>query len=83
MAIHCFTSRKLTPHPIWSADLFPMYKIFHYNRKSAAGHWWITPRILSAQEAVIRRIIVQNQPQKIVPETLSFKIHQKKGWWSE
>jgi hypothetical protein len=56
---------------MWPADLFPIYNIFHYSRKSADGHWWLTPVILNAQEAVIRRIVVQNQPWKIFLETLS------------
>jgi hypothetical protein len=72
-------SRKLTPHPKWSADLFPIYKIFNYGTKSADGHGWLMPVILTTQEAVIRRIIVQNHPRKIVPETLSWKTHHKKG----
>jgi hypothetical protein len=28
-----------------------------------AGHWWLTPVILAIQEAKIRRIGVQSQPQ--------------------
>jgi hypothetical protein len=32
---------------------------------------WLTPIILATQEAEIRRIVVLNQPGKIVRETLS------------
>jgi hypothetical protein len=38
-----------------------------------AGHWWLTPIILTTQEAEIRRILVQSQPGQIVHETLSRK----------
>jgi hypothetical protein len=46
-----------------------------------AGHRWLTPVILAAQEADIRRIIVQSQPGQIVCETLSQKktLHKKIG----
>jgi hypothetical protein len=44
-----------------------------------AGHQWLKPIILATQEAEIRRITVQSQPGKIVCETLSQKIHHKKG----
>jgi hypothetical protein len=41
------------------------------------------PAILAIQEAKIRRIVVQSQPQQIVGGTLSQKNpSQKKGWWS-
>jgi hypothetical protein len=43
-----------------------------------AGHQWLTSVIL-ATEAEIRRITVQSQPGKIVPETLSQKIPHTKG----
>jgi hypothetical protein len=33
--------------------------------------WWLTPIILAAQEAEIRRIKVPSQPREIVCETLS------------
>jgi hypothetical protein len=42
----------------------------------AAGHWWLTPVILTTQVAEISRIVVQNQPGKIVCKTLSHKM----GW---
>jgi hypothetical protein len=32
---------------------------------------WLTPVILATEEARIRRIMVQNQPRKIVYKTLS------------
>jgi hypothetical protein len=49
--------------------------------------WWLTPVILATQEAVIRRIEVQSQPNQIVHKTLSWKkkkkTPQKKyGWQS-
>jgi hypothetical protein len=37
------------------------------------------PVILATQEAEIRRIMVQSQPQEIVCMTLSQKTHHKKG----
>jgi hypothetical protein len=37
-----------------------------------AGHQWLMPVILAAQEAEIR-IVVQGQPRQIVLETLSQK----------
>jgi hypothetical protein len=39
------------------------------------GHWWFTPVILAAQEAEIRRIMVQNQPGQIDP--ILKKTHHK------
>jgi hypothetical protein len=39
----------------------------------SARHQWLTPVILAAQEAEIRRIMVQSQPRQIVCETLSRK----------
>jgi hypothetical protein len=43
------------------------------------GAGWLTPIIQATQEAEIRRIMVQSQPWQIVCETLSQKIHHKKG----
>jgi hypothetical protein len=40
---------------------------------------WLTPIILTTQEAEIRRIVVQSQPGEIVPETLSQKYLTQKG----
>jgi hypothetical protein len=37
------------------------------------GGWWLTPAVPATQEAETRRILVQSQPPKIVPETLSRK----------
>jgi hypothetical protein len=36
---------------------------------------WLTPIILTIQEAEIRRIMVQSQPRQIVHETLCKKIY--------
>jgi hypothetical protein len=36
-----------------------------------ARRWWFMPVILATQKAEIRRIMVQSQPEQIVPETLS------------
>jgi hypothetical protein len=44
-----------------------------------AGHQWLMPIILATQEAEIRRIAIQSQPQQIVCETLSQKNHHEKG----
>jgi hypothetical protein len=44
-----------------------------------ARHQWLMLAILATQEAEIRRIAVQSQPRQIVHETLSRKIHHKKG----
>jgi hypothetical protein len=35
--------------------------------------WWLTPVILSAWEAEIRRIVVEDQSKRIVYETLTPK----------
>jgi hypothetical protein len=43
-----------------------------------ARHQWLTPVILTTQEAEIRRITVRSQPGQIVCETLSQKILHKK-----
>jgi hypothetical protein len=41
------------------------------------------PVILATQEAEIRRIMVESQPQEIVCETLISKNpNTKKDWWS-
>jgi hypothetical protein len=40
-------------------------------KKKVAGLQWLTSIILATQEAEIRRIEVQSQPEKMVCETLS------------
>jgi hypothetical protein len=40
-------------------------------KKKPARHQWLTPIILAAQEAEIRRMEVQSQPGQIVQEPLS------------
>jgi hypothetical protein len=47
--------------------------------KMSARYWWLTPIILTTQEAEIRRIMVQSQPRQIVYETLSWKYLTQKG----
>jgi hypothetical protein len=42
------------------------------------GHPWLRPVILVTQEAEIRKIVVQSQPEQIVRRTLSLKNHHKK-----
>jgi hypothetical protein len=44
-----------------------------------AGCRWLTPIILAAQEAEIRRLTVQSQLRQIARETLSQKTLHKKG----
>jgi hypothetical protein len=34
-----------------------------------AGHWWLTPVILAAQEVEIRKMAVRSQPWQVVRET--------------
>jgi hypothetical protein len=46
-------------------------------KKFLARCWWLTPVILAAQEAEIRRITVQSQPRQIVYKTLSQKTLHK------
>jgi hypothetical protein len=40
---------------------------------------WLKPVILATQEAVIRKISVQNQPRQIVLKTISQKYSAQKG----
>jgi hypothetical protein len=42
-------------------------------KKFFAGHRWLTPVILAAQEAEIRQIMVRSQHRQIVPQDLSSK----------
>jgi hypothetical protein len=44
-----------------------------------ARHQWLTPIILTTQEAEIRRIMVQSQPRQTVHETLSWNTQHKTG----
>jgi hypothetical protein len=46
-----------------------------------AGWQWLTPIVISTQEAEVRSIKVRNQPGQIVGETLSPKktLHQKRA----
>jgi hypothetical protein len=49
----------------------------------ASQHQWLTPIILTTQEAETRRISVQSQPRQRVHETLyQKKAITKKVWWS-
>jgi hypothetical protein len=45
-----------------------------YTKISTAGHWWLTPTIIT-QEAEIRRITVESQLRQIVRETLFRETH--------
>jgi hypothetical protein len=48
-----------------------------------ARHWWLTSVIPATQEAEIRRIVFQSQPEQTVLKTLSQKKpFHKKGLWS-
>jgi hypothetical protein len=53
--------------------------------KNRVRCWWLTPIILAAQEAEIKKILIQSQPGQIVHETLSQKkpITKEKGRWSD
>jgi hypothetical protein len=44
---------------------FSAIKKYRKNVKNIkrAGHWWLTPVILAPQEAEIKRMEVQSQPQ--------------------
>jgi hypothetical protein len=44
------------------------------------GGWWLTPIILTTQEAEIRKITVGCQSRQIDP--ILKKSITKKGWWS-
>jgi hypothetical protein len=50
------------------------------NYKSLAGPWWLTPVILSTQDAEIRKTAVQSQPRQIVGTLSRKKPITKKGW---
>jgi hypothetical protein len=39
-----------------------------YKNNKPARHWWLTPIIPAAQEAEIRKIMVQRQPGQTVQE---------------
>jgi hypothetical protein len=52
-------------------ELLVLYFTGLYNEDDTARHWWLTPVILATQEAEIRKIIVQSQPEQIVLKTLS------------
>jgi hypothetical protein len=50
------------------------------NFQHRAGHWWPASVILATQEAKIRRIVVQSQPeQNSSQDLISKKTHHKKG----
>jgi hypothetical protein len=49
-----------------SGPLKCKYDTLMLKTTTGAGHWWLTPVILTTQEAEIRRIAVQNQPRQIV-----------------
>jgi hypothetical protein len=62
----------------------PKQKKNELRKSIRARYQWLTPVILAAQEAEIRKIVVQSQPGQRVQETLSQKKKPftKKGWWS-
>jgi hypothetical protein len=62
-------------------ELFLHLKIifFAFKYNFLAGPRWLTPVILATQEAEIRGIVVQSRPRETVHETLSGKIHHRKG----
>jgi hypothetical protein len=55
--------------------IVPQYN--NNNNKNLAGRQWLTPVILTTQEAEIRRLTVQSQPRQIVCKTLSGKTLHK------
>jgi hypothetical protein len=53
-------------------------------KNKLAGCQWLTPIILAIQEAEIRRIAIQSQPQSNSPGDPISKIsYVEKGWWSD
>jgi hypothetical protein len=62
----------------WPYRAWPRSK----KRKTGAGYQWFTPVILATQEAEIRRIVVQSQPQaNSSQDPISKKTFTKKDWW--
>jgi hypothetical protein len=56
-----------------------MVRRYIKNRKQA-GCWWLTPVILTTQEAEIRKIAVQSQPwSNSSQDSISIKLFPKKG----
>jgi hypothetical protein len=49
------------------------------NNYKRGGAWWFAPVIPTIQEAEIRRIAVQGQPEQKISETLSQQVNQVFG----
>jgi hypothetical protein len=85
---HCRVSQNaLNIVPSQSTDIylfflvrvskFQVFKGLRYKTQHFARRQWLTPIILATQEADIRSITVQSQPEQIVCENLSWKTLHK------
>jgi hypothetical protein len=67
--------------PVFSSSNFKVSGLNIKNFDPARHQWLILGSHLAIQEAEIRRIMVQIQPNQIVHKTLSKMNNIKMGWW--